>query len=64
MVPENISEMIEKQREFFHSSRTKDIGFRMEMLKKLRNVIDGYERRITQALYDDLGKSPSPGGPQ
>jgi len=54
---ENLPETLQKQRDFFSSHKTRDISFRLEMLKKLKNAIDEYEERITQAIYDDLKKS-------
>lgn len=53
----NIPEIIQKQREFFSTHKTKDLSFRLEMLKKLKNVVNEYEHKITKALYDDLRKS-------
>jgi len=49
--------ILEKQREFFATNRTKDVDFRMEQLKKLRAAILAYEDRITEALHKDLRKS-------
>lgn len=53
----NIDEILEKQRLYFQSGKTLSIDFRIEMLKKLRNVIHKYEKEIAQALKADLGKS-------
>lgn len=58
MAVKNIPEIIQKQRDFFFTHKTKDVLFRLEMLKKLEHAIDEYEDKITQALYDDLRKSP------
>ena len=33
----NIDEVINKQREFFNTVKTKDVKFRLEHLKKLKN---------------------------
>lgn len=50
--------IIEKQREFFETDKTKDIDFRIEMLKRLRNSIKNHEEEIYEALRVDLKKSP------
>lgn len=53
----NIDEILEKQRLYFQSGATLSVDFRIEMLKKLRNVITKYEKEIAYALKEDLGKS-------
>jgi aldehyde dehydrogenase (NAD+) len=58
MGTKGISQTVQKQRDFFSTFRTRDLDFRLEMLKKLENSISEYEERVTQALYEDLGKSP------
>lgn len=58
MTIKNLSETIQKQRDFFFTQKTKDIAFRFEMLKKLEHSINKYEDKIIQALHDDLKKSP------
>ena len=57
MTIKNLSETIQKQRGFFFTHKTKDITFRLEMLKKLERSINTYEGKIIQALHDDLKKS-------
>lgn len=57
MAVKNIPETIQKQRDFFFTHKTKDVSFRLEMLKKLEHAIDEYEDKIIQALHDDLRKS-------
>ncbi len=51
-----ISEIVNKQREFFNSGRTKDVKFRIEMLKKLKRAVLGLEDKIMDALFKDLNK--------
>ncbi len=51
-----ISEIVNKQREFFNSGRTKDVKFRIEMLNKLKQAVLNYEDRIMDALFTDLNK--------
>ncbi len=58
MTINNLSETIQKQRDFFFTHKTKNITFRLEMLKKLEHSINKYEDKIIQALHDDLKKSP------
>lgn len=50
-------EVINKQKEFFNSGRTKDVKFRLENLKILKDTIKRYEFEIEEALEKDLGKS-------
>lgn len=53
----NISEIIEKQKNFFYSGATLPINFRKTMLKKLYASIKSHEEQILNALKTDLGKS-------
>jgi len=53
----NIKQVINKQKEFFLSGKTKDINFRLENLKKLHKAIEENESDILKALNEDLGKS-------
>ncbi len=55
----NIDEVINKQREFFNTVKTKDVKFRLEHLKKLKNSIIANEGEIKKALKEDLNKSES-----
>ena len=52
-----IENIINKQRKFFTSQKTKNVNFRIESLKKLRDVIKLRENDICKALELDLGKS-------
>lgn len=52
-----IENIIKKQRAFFDSHKTKDVHFRIEQLKKLREAIKTRENDICKALEKDLGKS-------
>jgi len=52
-----VKQSIKRQREFFDSNKTKDIRFRLEMLKKLHLSIKTNEKEIVNALKLDLGKS-------
>ncbi|MEN8120406.1 MAG: aldehyde dehydrogenase [Bacteroidota bacterium] len=53
-----IVQHIENQRHFFASNQTKDIAFRLEQLKKLKEAIKKYQKQIEDALWKDLHKSP------
>lgn len=53
----NIDQLIESQRKYFQSGVTLSVEFRIEMLKKLRSVVQKYEKEIEAALKEDLGKS-------
>lgn len=53
----DINLIFNKQKEFFNLGKTKDINFRIEVLKKLKKVIKENEDKILEALKRDLGKS-------
>ena len=53
-----IVEHLKNQRAFFSSNQTKSIPFRLQQLKKLKNVILEYSKKIELALWEDLHKSP------
>lgn len=52
-----IESLIGKQRNFFASGKTREISFRLEMLKKLKNAIIQYEKKLATAFWTDLHKS-------
>jgi acyl-CoA reductase-like NAD-dependent aldehyde dehydrogenase len=52
----SLTALIERQREFFASGKTRDVGFRMDALKKLQHILLNYEKEIGDALKADLGK--------
>ncbi|MCO5234494.1 MAG: aldehyde dehydrogenase [Chitinophagales bacterium] len=49
--------IVQQQRDYFSSGKTKPISFRIAQLKKLRQIIVDNESAILKALYDDLKKS-------
>lgn len=53
----DMSGIIQKQREFFASQKTKDVDFRISQIKKLREAIVVNEEKITQAVFADLHSS-------
>ena len=54
-IPE-ISQIIQKQRLFFAGGKTKSINFRIEQLRKLKQVLVEHKAAIIQALQADLSK--------
>ena len=46
-----------RQKEFFNLRKTNDINFRINNLKKLKQVIKENEDKVLDALKKDLGKS-------
>ena len=54
---EKIDELVERQRAFFKTDATLDLGFRKAQLKKLRAAIKKWEPEIYAALWKDLHKS-------
>lgn len=54
----NISQIVNNQRAFFETGASKSVSFRKEALKGLYAAIKKYESEISEALFNDLGKSP------
>jgi len=52
-----IAEVVQKQKTYFSSNSTKNIAFRIEQLRKLRNAITEFETQILYALNQDLNKT-------
>ncbi|RUR80840.1 aldehyde dehydrogenase [Chlorogloeopsis fritschii PCC 9212] len=52
----SIHELVCKQRNFFQTGQTKDIGFRLEKLRSLKQVVIEHKQAILQALSADLHK--------
>lgn len=50
--------LVSKQRQYFNTGKTKDVEFRIQQLKKLRQLIVDHEQEIMDALKKDLNKSP------
>ena len=55
-IEEEIHTILEQQRMFFTSGQTRDIQFRKEQLKKLKQALKIYESDILEALALDLSK--------
>ena len=41
----NILDIFDKQKHYFNSNQTKDLDFRINSLKKLKNIIKSSEKR-------------------
>ena len=52
-----ISEIVETQRQFFRTGATLDVGWRIRQLKKLKAAVISHEAGFLAALKDDLGRS-------
>ncbi|MEH2418325.1 aldehyde dehydrogenase [Nostoc sp.] len=52
----NIGDIIQNQRQFFETGKTKDVTFRIEQLKTLKQAIIQHEQSIVEALQADLYK--------
>lgn len=53
-----IKKQLTQQRAFFSTQQTKDIGYRLTQLRKLKQLILDNQEKIEQALWADLHKSP------
>ena len=54
---DKILEITDAQKAFFRTGATLDIGFRKEMLGKLKAAIEKWEPELSKALWHDLHKS-------
>ena len=53
----NFQEILNEQKEFFNSQKTKNIKFRKRALQKLKEAILKNEDLMYEAIYKDFGKS-------
>jgi aldehyde dehydrogenase (NAD+) len=53
-----IVQHIESQKKFFSTNKTKDINFRLAQLHKLKKAIEKNQKKLEEALWEDLHKSP------
>lgn len=51
------AEILQSQKIFFNSHKTKDLSFRKTQLKKLKNLIKKHENQLYEAIYKDFRKS-------
>lgn len=52
------SHLISQQRQYFASGKTLPLSFRIEQLKKLKSILQTNEKKMLDALYQDLRKAP------
>lgn len=53
-----MKELLEKQRAFFNTNRTKDTDFRIAQLQKLKTILISNQNRFNEAIDADFSKSP------
>ncbi len=53
----NFDQILNSQKEFYLTHKTKDLGFRKAMLKKLKEVIEKNSNLLYEAIDKDFGKS-------
>ena len=46
-----ISKIINSQKHFFNTNKTKDVRFRIETLKKLKNILKENEKNLYNSIY-------------
>jgi len=51
-----ISETVQKQHRFFNTGTTREVSFRIDQLKKLRQLLEEHEEEIYEALKNDFKK--------
>jgi aldehyde dehydrogenase (NAD+) len=56
LVEQEIGDLLKRQRVFFATGQTRDVNFRIEQLKRLRQAVVAYAPRVLEALKADLGK--------
>ncbi|MCG8322784.1 MAG: aldehyde dehydrogenase family protein, partial [Cytophagales bacterium] len=54
---QDVQQLVEDQRKYFNSNVTRSVEFRLEQLKKFRNLIKTHEDDLHEAIYKDFGKS-------
>ncbi|MBT4218032.1 MAG: aldehyde dehydrogenase family protein, partial [Flavobacteriales bacterium] len=52
-----ISKIINSQKYFFNTNKTKDVRFRIETLKKLKTILKENEKDLYNSIYSDFKKS-------
>ena len=53
----NFELLLQSQQTFFNSNKTKDIGFRIQQLEKLKQIIRQNETLLYESIYKDFKKS-------
>jgi aldehyde dehydrogenase (NAD+) len=59
MEKEDIGIILENQKKFFTTGKTLDIGYRIDILKKLRSLILEYKQEIIDSMWKDFHKPES-----
>lgn len=54
---EHIQNIVANQRAYFLSEATKPIDFRVQQLKKLKNLLKAHEQEMIEGIYQDFKKS-------
>ena len=54
---QEIQDLVADQRAYFKTNATLPVEFRLEQLKKFRDLIKAHEEELYQAIYNDFGKS-------
>ena len=54
----NFTDILQKQRAFFVEGNTKEVSFRLDLLKKMEKWIGRHDEEIMAALKNDLNKPP------
>ncbi len=57
MTEQEIQQLVESQRQYFRSGATLSVEFRLQQLKKLRDLLHSHEDELYAAIYKDFGKS-------
>ena len=52
----NVKDIIDKQRQFFATGKTKDIDFRLSQLKRLKQAMLDYQTKMAAAVNADLNR--------
>ena len=53
-----VHDTVEAQRAYFRTGETLDTGFRIRMLKKLKETVLAHREELEEALRQDLGRAP------
>lgn len=56
---ENQTDLLDRHRDFFAARSTRDVGFRITVLKRLKQAVVHHTDVLNEALWKDLHKSPA-----
>ena len=57
-MPDNLNDIVHRQKKFFKTGVTRNLDFRFNQLAQLRIMIEQNEKTILDALRQDMGKPP------